>query len=220
MQTLLQLFIEYSQIVIDYFNHFWGYIELAGSIATLICVYLAVKQNIWTWFWGAIGVALFGPLLYHYQLYSDAGLQILFYLPIQFLGFWYWMKKGPTANNDLPVSRLEISTIIGIILSIGVLTWVNGILMATYTDASFPFWDAFTTWMSVFAQILMIRKYVESWALWVTVDIISVPIYFIKGIVVWSGIYAIFLVLATMGGIAWYKSWKQSQLVTNREVNE
>ena len=67
--------------------------------------------------------------------------------------------------------------------------------------------------MSVFAQILMIRKYVESWALWVAVDIISVPIYFIKGIVVWSGIYAIFLVLATMGGIAWYRTWKKQQLM-------
>ena len=198
------------QIVIDYFNHTWGYVELAGSIATLICVWLAVKQNIWTWFWGAIGVCLFGPLLYHYQLYSDAGLQILFYLPVQFIGWYWWMKKGPNANDDLPVTSLSNASFTTIMYGIVIAAGVTGYLMTTYTDASFPYWDALTTWMSVAAQILMIRKVLQSWYLWVAVDIISVPIYFTKGIIVWSGIYGIFLVLATMGGIAWYKSWKET----------
>ena len=127
------------QIVIDYFNHFWGYIELAGSIATLICVYLAMKENIWTWVWGAIGVSFFGPLLWHYQLYSDAGLQILFYLPVQFIGFWWWLKKGPSHSNDLPVSRMQPLTFLGIIITIVICTYVNGTLMMWYTDASFPY---------------------------------------------------------------------------------
>lgn len=205
---------EILQTIIDYFNHPWGYVELAGSIATLICVWLAVKQNIWTWFWGAIGVSLFGPLLFHYQLYSDAGLQILFYLPMQFLGFYWWMKKGPEGNNDLPVSVMKWQTSALIIWAIFLLTMANGYIMANHTDASFPYWDALTTWMSVFAQILMLKKIAESWVLWVAVDIISVPIYYIKGIVVWSGIYGIFLVLATMGGIAWYKSWKENNAQT------
>ena len=196
--------------IIEYFNHTWGYVELAGSIATLICVWLAVKQNIWTWFWGAIGVCFFGPLLYHYQLYSDAGLQILFYLPVQFIGWYWWMKKGPNANDDLPVTSLSNASFTTILYGIVIAAGVTGYLMTTYTDASFPYWDALTTWMSVAAQILMIRKVLQSWYLWVAVDIISVPIYFSKGIIVWSGIYGIFLVLATMGGIAWYKSWKET----------
>jgi len=198
-------------MVIDYFNHTWGYVELAGTIASLICVYLAVKQNIWTWFWGAIGVALFGPMFYHYQLYSDAGLQILFFLPIQVVGWYWWKTKGPTHNDDLPVSRLMMRTNVLIVIGILLATSINGSYMASFTDASFPYLDALTTWMSIAAQILMLKKFFESWVLWVSMDIIAIPIYYAKELYVVSGLYALFLVLATMGGIAWYRSWKANE---------
>ncbi|MFT5348848.1 MAG: nicotinamide mononucleotide transporter [Bacteroidia bacterium] len=200
--------IDIINIVVDYFNHFWGYVELAGTIAGAICVYLAVKQNIWTWFWGAIAVAFFGPMFWEYKLYSDAWLQIVFYLPMQVLGWYWWMKRGPNHSNDLPVVSLKARTSILIVFSIIAITALNGFLMANYTDASFPYADALTTWMSIFAQILMIRKVVESWALWVVMDFIAIFIYAAKGLIVVSGLYGLFLVLATMGGIAWYKSLK------------
>ena len=202
------------QIVIDYFNHTWGYVELAGTIASAICVYLAVKQNIWTWFWGAIGVACFGPMFWHYQLYSDAWLNLAFFLPVQFLGWYWWMKKGPTHNDDLPVESLKLPYFLSIIFGILVAAGVTGLYMATQTDASFPYIDALTTWMSIAAQILMIKKILESWYLWVAMDIIAIGVYFAKGLVVVSGLYVLFLVLATMGGIAWYKSWKGTNAQT------
>ena len=195
-------------MIFDYFNHFWGYVELAGTIASAICVYLAVKQNIWTWFWGAIGVACFGPMFYEYKLYSDAGLQILFFLPMQVIGWYWWMKKGPTHNDDLPVTTNTFKTNVMIMWGIAMLTGITGFIMATYTDASFAYVDALTTWMSVFAQILMVKKILESWVLWVAMDIIAIPVYFAKELHVVSGLYVLFLVLATMGGIAWYRSWQ------------
>ena len=198
-------------LVIEYFNHTWGYVELIGTVASAICVYLAVTQNIWTWFWGAIGVAFFGPLFFHYGLYSDAGLQILFFLPVQFLGWYWWMKKGPNANNDLPVMRMKLSTNALMVLGILIISGSWGYLMAQ-TDASFPYVDSLTTWMSVVAQVLMIKKIWESWVLWVTMDIIAIYVYFAKGMVVVSGLYGLFLVLATMGGIAWYRSWRGQQV--------
>lgn len=191
-------------ILILYFNHLWGYVELAGTLASLICVYLAIKQNIWTWFWGAIGVALFGPLFFHYLLYSDALLQILFFLPMQILGF-YWWKKGKN-NESIPVITLKKSSICWISLSIIGLSLLNGYYMYNFTDASFPFIDAFTTWLSVFAQTLMIKKYLESWVLWIGMDCIAIPVYFLKGIVVVSGLYVLFLILAILGYYSWHKS--------------
>ena len=122
------------------------------------------------------------------------------------------MKKGPNANNDLPVSVLKGETMIYCTIAIAVLTYMTGFFMLNFTDASFPYWDALTTWMSIFAQILMLKKICESWVLWVAVDVISVPIYFLKGMVVWSGLYAFFIVLATMGGVAWYRAYKEQQV--------
>lgn len=196
------------ETIITYFSGTLGLVELAGTIASAICVYLAVKQNIWTWFWGAIGVILFGYLFFQFQLYSDAGLQILFFLPCQAFGYYWWMKRGPNANNDLSVTTISVDTRLLIMLGIIAATGINGYFMATYTDASFPYVDALTTWMSIAAQILMIKKILESWVLWVSMDIIAIYVYAAKGLAVTSGLYVVFLILATMGGIAWYKSLK------------
>ena len=87
--------------------------------------------------------------------------------------------------------------------------------MVNYTDASFPFADAWTTWMSVFAQILMIRKYWQSWALWVIMNVGAIYIYFAKGLFVVSGLYFIFLIIASIGLIKWYKDWKSQTKLSN-----
>lgn len=55
----------------------------------------------------------------------------------------------------------------------------------------------------------MLKKIAESWVLWVAVDVISMPIYYLKGMMVWSGLYGLFIVLATMGGIAWYRAYRE-----------
>lgn len=194
------------EAIITYFSGTLGLVELAGTIASAICVYLAIKQNIWTWFWGAIGVLFFGYLFFQFQLYSDAGLQILFFLPCQAFGYYWWKKRGPKAMNDLPVTTISNNARLMIVLGIILAAGVNGYYMANFTDASFPYVDALTTWMSVAAQILMIKKIWESWVLWVSMDIIAIYIYAAKGLAVTSGLYVVFLILATMGGIAWYKS--------------
>jgi len=201
------------EAIITYFSGTLGLVELAGTVASAICVYLAVKQNIWTWFWGAIGVILFGYLFFQFQLYSDAGLQILFFLPCQALGYYWWMKRGPNANDDLPVTTVSTNIRLLILIGIVIASGINGYFMANYTDASFPYVDALTTWMSIAAQILMIKKIWESWILWVSMDVIAIFVYAAKGLAVTSGLYVVFLILATMGGIAWYKSLKEQKEV-------
>ena len=198
--------------VIDYFNHTWGYVELAGTVASLICVYLAVTQNIWTWFWGAIGVVIFGPLFYHYQLYSDAGLQILFFLPMQVLGWYIWKYKGSEGIDSLNVKCLSDNSYILIVATMFVVSGILGHIMSSYTDASFPYADALTTVMSIFAQILMLRKFVESWHIWVAMDAIAIYIYSAKELYVVSGLYALFFVLASMGWVAWHRSYKEQEI--------
>jgi len=196
------------EMVIQYFSGFWGTIELLGTIASLICVYLAAKHNQWTWFFGAIGVALFGALFFEFKLYSDAGLQILFFLPMQVWGYFYWKKLAESSENDSITLSTDPYKFLSILFAIAGLTAINGWLMLNYTDASFPYADAFTTWMSVFAQILMIRKYWQSWILWVVMDVFAIYIYFQKELVVVSGLYVLFLIMASAGLVKWYKDWK------------
>lgn len=191
------------EAIFTYFSGTWGMVELAGTLASLICVYLAVKQNQWTWFWGIIGVLLFGALFFQFKLYSDAGLQILFFLPMQVYGFFKWRDVANKMgfSTVLTMGHSFLFVIGGILVFSG----INGYFMAEYTDASFPYVDAFTTWMSIFAQILMAKKFLESWALWVTMDAVAIGVYFAKGLLITSSLYVIFFFLAAYGFYMWYQ---------------
>lgn len=205
----------FSPDTVSYYTSFWGAIELLGTAFSLICVYLAAKHNQLTWLFGALGVICFGALFYEFQLYSDAGLQILFFLPVQLWGFLHWRKLAAGADDDSVTLGMNWNSIIQAILVIGLMTVINGYLMGTYTDASFPYADAWTTWMSIVAQILMIRKYWQSWVFWSVMDVGAIYIYFAKGLFVVSGLYVLFLAMAITGGILWYRDWKSQQLKIN-----
>lgn len=204
--------------VINYFSGSFGKVELAGTVFSLICVWLAAKQNIWTWFWGLLGVICFGYLFFQYRLYSDALLQILFYLPMQVIGFLWWrrenIKIGVINSRSLTIKQ-NILVALGVVVA----AIINGYLMFTYTDASFPYLDALTTWMSIAAQILMIKRYWQSWVLWVSMDCIAIFVYAAKGLIVTSGLYVLFLILATYGLFQWYGIWNRqnSQLVGEQQ---
>ncbi|MEZ5800705.1 MAG: nicotinamide riboside transporter PnuC [Nitratireductor sp.] len=75
------------------------------------------------------------------------------------------------------------------------------------TDRRRPsYWDACTTVLSVIAQILMARRYLQSWLVWITVDILAIGIYLTKDLTPTAALYALFLCLS----IAGYLRWKNS----------
>jgi nicotinamide mononucleotide transporter len=201
--------------VTSYFAGPLGMVELFATIFSATCVYLAIQHNQWTWFWGALGAVLFGYLFFQFGLYSDAGLQILFYLPMQIVGFIMWRRAATSTDNAQVVRAMSLGFFALVVLGILGMSGINGYLMATYTDASFPYIDALTTWMSIAAQLLMIAKFRENWVLWVSMDIIAIGVYFAKGLIITSGLYVVFLVLATLGGIAWYRQYaSQKEMVS------
>ena len=82
-----------------------------------------------------------------------------------------------------------------------VLLW--GTAMARFTDAAAPYVDATTAGLSVAAQILQSLRRVESWVLWICADVIYLGLYTWRGLYVTTGLYGVFLILATVGLIEW-----------------
>ena len=95
------------------------------------------------------------------------------------------------------------------ILGAAALGWV----MATKTDASVPYWDATTTVMSLMAQFLLSRRYLENWVLWIAVDVLSIGIYTYKELYLTAGLYAVFLCMASWGLVAWLRAERRQVLV-------
>jgi nicotinamide mononucleotide transporter len=184
-------------------------IEIIATISGLACVILTIRQNIWCWPTGLLMVALYIVIFYQAKLYSDMGLQVV-YVVLQIYGWYAWLHGGPK-NSKLPVRAMGPTSLAVWCLIGAVLTAALGYTMQRFTDASLPYWDATTTVLSLIAQFLMARKIMESWLLWITVDVLAIGIYAVKDLHLTAGLYAVFLVLATLGYFAWKNDLKKIQ---------
>lgn len=203
------------QSIYDYFfTSTLGLWELSATVFLVANVYLLGQQKLVNYWFGLAGVLIFGYIFYEYQLYSDMALQWFFYGPLQVIGFFMWKYGGTLGSSDksqatdsMKVVTLGWSPRWRWVLGIALFSMLLGGLMATYTDASFPYADALTTVMSIAASLLMLKKVLENWYLWIAMDLIAIPIYYAKGLYITSGLYVLFLVLATLGLLAWRKDY-------------
>lgn len=196
-----------------------SYIEFIGTVFNLVCVYLVARKNIWNWPIGIIGVVFFGILFYQINLYADLFEQIYFFVT----GFWGWYmwskaRKPKDGDEDTVVTRntleqnldwgggIVIATLIGTWAMSNIHVWLPGLFSE---PASLPLLDTFTTVMSFAATILMMRRKLENWVLWILVDIIAVGLYWVKGVPFIALLYLIFLVLASNGLRTWLKTYQK-----------
>jgi len=186
-------------------------LEMFGAVTGLLAVYLTVRNNIWYWFWGTLSVIAYGWIFWEAKLYSNMGLQLLYFLPMQAYGWWSWKYGGNAAQEELTISRLPVSGwIIGLAFSAAfALGW--GRAMAGI-GASLPYADALVTGLSLVGQYLQARRMVENWHFWVMVNIVSTFYLFpMQKLYVTTGLYGIFLILAVMGLVEWRKIWLNQQ---------
>lgn len=194
-----------------------SWVELIGTIAGLISVWLAVKNHVWTWPVGLLNVICFAVLFYHSRLYSDALLQVYFF-GISLYGWYFWQQRKGEPETPIRVLSGQQRWVWAGLLLAG--TLVQGTLMSHIHTlapaffpgpAAFPYPDAFTTVASIIATFLLARRVLESWVLWVLVDVVSIVLYFSKGIVLVGVEYVVFLGLAVTGGLRWFRSWRARQ---------
>src|SRR5262249_12409878 len=178
--------------------------ELIAVVLGLICVWLTIRQHIACWPTGLAQVCLYIFIFYQAKLYSDMLLQVVFVF-LQIYGWYAWLHGGPR-QSELKVTRVPPWQI-GAWLATCVLgTAALGSAMHHYTDASFPYVDAFATVASLIAQWLLGRKRLESWLIWIVVDVTSIGLYVAKELYLTTGLYVVFLVLAALGLREWKKT--------------
>jgi nicotinamide mononucleotide transporter len=179
--------------------------EIAGTILGVIGVWLMIVQNVWTWPVGLVQVAIYAWVFYDAKLYSDAILQVFFFV-IQAYGWWHWRRSRGQARAELPVTRLGLSARLGWIAvgAVGTIGW--GEFMRRSTDAALPHWDAFILSFALIAQWLQARKRIENWTGWIAVNAVGIGVYWAKDLRLTSALYVVFLVMAVLGHVAWKKS--------------
>jgi nicotinamide mononucleotide transporter len=182
-------------------------LEWIGAITCIACVYLAAIQSIWNWPVAIISVIAYTIVFYKSMLYGDAGLQVYF-LGTSIYGWYFWIKKKE--RHEKPVTSLSTKEYFLVFAAAAVLSVLLGLFLKHFTPTNVPYIDGFCTAVSFIAQILMTRKVLQNWALWIFVDICYVPLYIYKNLYVTAILYIILLVLAWLGHVDWQKEYRKS----------
>lgn len=182
-------------------------LEAFAALFGLANIVLIVRRSVWNFPAALVMVSLTAIVLWDAKLYSDAGLQGFFFL-MNLIGWWAWLKNQGEAG-DIIVQRLRFGGEMACLAAGLMGIWGWGWLMARYTDASHPYWDASIAMLSVMAQILMIRRFINNWHWWIVINLLSIGLYWTKGLYWFTGLYGVFLGMAFWGLIAWRKAEAQ-----------
>ncbi|QKJ86427.1 Nicotinamide riboside transporter PnuC [Paramixta manurensis] len=209
-----------------------SWIEGIGTLAGLLCIWLASKEKLINYLFGLINVSLFAAIFFQIQLYASLLLQLFFFVA-NLYGWYAWSRQTTDNQSELKIRWLPLPKAIGwgavCVVAIALMTAFIDPVFAFLTKISvavlhqlglqvtmpvlqpdaFPFWDSCMMVLSIVAMILMTRKYVENWLLWVIINVISVMIFARQGVYAMSLEYAILTLIALNGSWLWIKSARQ-----------
>ncbi len=201
MQGIIEfLFGQYSEYTLTH-----TLLELFAVTMNILSVIYAKRNSILVYPTGLIGTGIFVYILYNFSLLGDMIINFYFVL-MSIYGWYYWAQKkdGQTLNN---ISRTSIKEYY-FILILGITSLLSIYLVYNFYDK----WDSWTAYVDTIttaiffiAMYLMARRKVESWIFWIIGDLITIPLYFYKGLTISSIQYLIFLILAILGYISWKK---------------
>lgn len=207
-------------------------LEFIAAVFGVLSVFYAKKENILVFPTGIISTVLYVYLLAHWALYGDLIINI-YYTLMSIYGWYMWSRIVDDKQHHLPVST---TSSIDKLKTFGIFLFTSIFVIAVYrhynvmpNNLNFtesldyaltnltsgnledfrkttPFLDTFTTGIFFAGMWLMANKKLENWTLWIVGDLVSIPLYFVKGYGFTGIQYAIFLILAFQG----YKAWKKN----------
>lgn len=190
---------------------FFGFVttplELISFVLAIITVVLNIRQVHWAWLFSILSSGLYAGVFFDARLYGDMGLQFVFVL-VSLWGWRLWLLADQQGHSGpvLKVSRLSglsgVMSVAGWLIGFAVLAWFLRVL----TDTDVPYADGFLTAGSLLGQVLLSRKKIENWHVWIVVDVLYVGLYMYKNLMLTAILYALFVVMAVVGLRVWSKA--------------
>jgi nicotinamide mononucleotide transporter len=179
----------------------WG--DLAGFATGILCVWLTVRASVWNFPTGILNSLILGLVFLDQRLFSDASLQVVFIV----LGFQGWVQwtRGQVGDETKPITRMDSREWLACAVG-ALLVWFLLWRLMLWAKGAAPPVDALITALSLVAQGLLNAKRLENWGWWIAADLISVPLYWVRGLPLISMLYLIFLGMCIAGWIRWQRA--------------
>ena len=206
-----------SCTVITALSIYWqdSLMGIISAVTGIAYVIFAGKGKLSAYFFGLINCAPYAIISYKSKLYGETMLNAIYYLPMQFVGFFVWSKNMNSQTHEVIKRHMKNSMRIGLVIIVALSTFLYGLFLAYLGDVM-PFVDSFTTITSIIAMIVSIGMYSEQWWLWLAVNTFSVYMWwcnFTSGsdnmatLLMWI----VYLISGIMMLIKWEKEIKNSR---------
>lgn len=205
----------FNQVLHDLQNT--GYLEIIAVITGIGSVWFARRESILVYPIGIVSVLLYVYLCFNAQLFAEAGVNV-FYFFMSVYGWYHWThKNGKVITREISVNTTK-EQILGVVVTVAAFFIIFGLVWwfkkdnVAYMNSYVPYVDSLATAIFVVGMWLMALKRVENWIYWIVGDLISIPLYISKGLVLTSVQFTVFLVIAMLGYLEWRKRWYQRNL--------
>ncbi|MBT8096671.1 MAG: nicotinamide mononucleotide transporter [Woeseia sp.] len=181
-------------------------IESLAVVLAIAYLLLAIRQSVWCWPCAAISTTCYVYLFFDARLYMESVLNV-FYLGMAFYGWYSW--QFPQGSRDqLPVQKYPARIHGFAMVTIIILAAITGYVLASYSQAAYPYVDSLTTWGAIWTTFLVARKVLENWWYWLAIDAVSVLIYWDRGLQLTSVLFIVYLLMIPFGLASWTKSYR------------
>lgn len=205
-----------SVAIITFLGFLWNdtLLGMISSIAGIICVVLVAKGKISSYLFGIIQCSTYGYISYTYGLYGESMLNLLFFLPSQFIGFYLWWKNRKNANQingeDVYAKRLNRKQWMYVLVFV-VVSYIGYSAFLAKVGANLAGLDGLAVVLSVVAQLLLVLRFAEQWLMWIIINLITITLWIV--ILVRSGgndwtllaMWVAFLINSIYGYVNWLR---------------
>jgi len=177
------------------------WLEALGVVTGAVCVWLAVRLSVWTFPVGLVNNACFLAMYWIAGIHANALLQLVFAV-LAVLG-WTWWLRGDHGDGPLRVHRPSPRVLAGVLGATAVCAVALVALLGATTDS--PTWvlDGVTTATSLGAQLMLGRKWIANWYLWIFTDVLTIVMNITVGLYLTAALYGLFLVMCLQGLRLW-----------------
>ena len=176
----------------------FAWLEIVGSVTGAACVLLAVNRNIWNFPIGIVSAAAYLVFFAQGQVYALAGLQVVVIL----LNGHGWLTWALGQTEETPTRRVPLGEMTILAVTFPAI-WIGLTRLLEHFGGASASTDAFVTALSLAAQWLLNRRYLETWLVWIVVDQVSVILFWSNGMYLSAGLYTLFLAMCVAGFIEW-----------------
>lgn len=188
-------------------------IGIVSALTGIWCVILTGKGKISSYIFGMVNTLLYAYIAYGVQYYGEVMLNLLYYVPTNVLGFILWKTNMNQENAEVVKKRMSVKTQVLVALGTALGVFLYGLVLKKL-GGNMPFVDSMSTVLSVVAQILCVKRYMEQWIIWIVVDVVTIimwAVVFAQGgesiatLVMWS----VYLINAIIMFVKWFKETKK-----------